>query len=122
MRVVALLSLALLGAASPAVGEAPGVVVAEASLRSFPLTVEGIGTARANESVEIRPQISEAVTGIHFEGGQHVEAGQVLVELDDSEIRASAAAARAALVDSEAQLERARTLAESSSIARSELE
>lgn len=122
MRQLALLSLALLGLATPAVGESPGVVVAEARLLPFPLTVEGLGTARANEAVEIRPQISEVVTAIHFTGGERVAAEQVLITLDDTEVRASVAAARAALVESEAQLSRARELAKTSALARSELE
>ncbi|HSQ59196.1 MAG TPA: hypothetical protein VLT84_01990 [Acidobacteriota bacterium] len=60
---------------SPSRG-APGVIVAEATRISFPLTVEALGTTLANESVEIRPQVSEALTKIHFTDGQFVARGE----------------------------------------------
>jgi membrane fusion protein (multidrug efflux system) len=102
--------------------EAPGVVVATATRVAFPLTVEALGTARANESVEIRPKVTETVTTIHFAEGQHVEAGQILVELEDAEARADVAAARAQLVDSESQYARAEELYRSRLVSASELE
>lgn len=110
-------------AAEAAPGDAaPRVVVAEAERLPFPLTVEAPGTARANESVDIRPQISEAITAIHFEEGQWVEAGHVLVELEDTEARALVAEARAALVETETQARRAEQLFESRTLAESVLD
>jgi len=91
-------------------GEAPRVIVAEAKRLDFPLVVQAPGTARANESVEIRPQVSETITAIHFTGGEHVGAGKVLVELQDSEARADVAARRATLLESESQASRAQEL------------
>lgn len=108
--------------ALPAASEGPGVVVAEAREVSFPLAVEALGTARANEAVEIRPQVSEVITGIHFEEGQHVEAGQVLVDLENSEALADVAAARASLVDLENQVRRSRELFDTRALAASELD
>lgn len=88
----------------------------------FPMAIEAPGTARANESVEIRPQISERITAIHFEEGERVEPGRILVELQDSEARADLAAARAALAESESQARRARELSKSRAVAASEVE
>lgn len=105
-----------------ATAEGPGVVVAEATRLAFPLAVEAIGTARANESVEIRPEISETITAIRFREGERVEAGEVLVELGDAEPKAAVAAARAALVDSESQARRARQLFETSTLSESALD
>jgi membrane fusion protein (multidrug efflux system) len=102
--------------------EGPAVVVSAATEVSLPLTVEALGTARADESVEIRPQISERVTAIRFEEGATVEAGQVLVELRDTEARAVVAAARAALVESEGQLRRAEQLMETRAISAATLD
>jgi membrane fusion protein (multidrug efflux system) len=84
------------------------------------VTVEALGTARANEAVEIRPQISERVTAVHFEEGEHVEADSVLIQLDATRAQADVAAARAALVESEAQLQRAIQLREARSLAQAE--
>lgn len=98
-----------------------GVVVATAELKSFPLAAEALGNARANESVDIRPKISATVTEILFAEGQSVAAGDVLVKLDNLEQVADLAAARAALVDSDASYQRSKELFESKVVAKSQL-
>jgi membrane fusion protein (multidrug efflux system) len=98
------------------------VVVATAVRVNFPLTVEALGTARANESVEIRPKISETVRSIHFTEGEQAKAGQILVRLDDAEMRADVAVARAELVESESRYARAEELFRSKLVSESELE
>lgn len=121
-RIPALLLFATAALASAAHAQAPGVVVAAATRVPFPITVEAVGTARANESVEIRPQITETVTAIRFKEGQHVSAGDVLVELRSAEVRASVAAARAALAESESRYVRTKKLHEDNLISIAELE
>ena len=121
----AVLVLAPLLALMPAptrAGEPPRVVVAVATTLDFPLTVEAPGTVRANESVEIRPKISETITAIRFTEGQEVEAGAVLVELEDSAAKADVAAARAELVDSESQARRSQRLFDTRAASASELD
>ena len=44
------------------------------------------GTVRANEEVEIVSEISGKISGIHFEEGSRVAAGELLLEIDDSEL------------------------------------
>jgi membrane fusion protein (multidrug efflux system) len=51
-------------------------------------TVRAVGTLEANESVIVRPEIAGVVNHIGFTEGQPVRKGAVLVELDDSELRA----------------------------------
>lgn len=116
----ALLAIAALPASGRA--EGPVVVVAAAVERPFPLTVEAIGTARANEAIDIRPHVSESVRAIHFEEGQWVDAGTILVELDDAEALASVAAARASLVESTSRHRRGTELHAGELIPASELE
>jgi membrane fusion protein (multidrug efflux system) len=113
--------LAPVAAAQPA-AEPPPVVVAVVRLLPLPLVVEALGTARANESVEIRSQVTDKVTAIRFEEGASVEAGTVLLELEDSEEKAAVAEARATLLDSESQLRRARALIKTSAVSASELD
>jgi membrane fusion protein (multidrug efflux system) len=100
----------------------PGVIVSTASIEPFPLSAEALGNARANEAVEIRPQITAAVVDIVFEEGQRVERGDVLVRLENSEPLADLAAARAALVDSESQYRRSRELFKTRVVSESQLE
>lgn len=100
---------------------APGVVVIKTEIKSFPLAAEALGNARANESVDIRPKITATVTEISFEEGQSVTTGDVLIKLDNLEQVADLAAARAALVDSEASYQRSLELFESKVVAKSQL-
>ena len=100
---------------------APGVIVARAEIRSFPLSAEALGNARANESVDIRPKITATLTEILFEEGQEVQTGDVLVRLDNLEQVADLAAAKAALVDSEASYNRSSELFKNNVVAKSQL-
>ena len=59
--------------------------------------IQALGTARANESIEIRPRIASLVTRIAFEEGQVVEQGALLIELENSEILAGLELAKASL-------------------------
>ena len=99
-----------------------GVVTSTAQQQSFPLSSEALGNARANEAVDIRPEITAAITSIEFEEGQAVQKGDILVRLESSEPLADLAAARAALVDSESQYRRSRELYETRVVSESELE
>lgn len=117
-----LVGLALLVSGAAAAAAAVPVVVAEATEVSFPLTVEALGTARANEFLEIRPQIARPITAIHFEEGERVSAGEVLVELEDTELRALVAAARAALATSESEMRRAEELLKTRALSPSEFD
>ena len=98
----------VLFAAAPA--GPPGVIVASVEIRSFPLSAEALGNARSNESVDIRPKITATLTAIAFAEGQTVEAGDVLVKLDNLEPVADLAAAKAVLVESMASYKRSSEL------------
>ena len=100
---------------------APGVVVAQAEVKSFPLSAEALGNARANESINIRPKITATLTEILFKEGQEVNAGDVLVKLDNLEQVADLAAAQAALVDTEASFRRSSELFKTNVVAKSQL-
>ncbi len=69
--------------------------------------IEALGTARANESVTITAQVTETVRRTTFEDGQVVEAGDILVELTDTQEAAELEEARASLLEAEQQFERA---------------
>ncbi|MCG8434776.1 MAG: biotin/lipoyl-binding protein, partial [Gammaproteobacteria bacterium] len=114
--------IAALFSAAAWAGPSPGVIVAEARILAFPLTIEALGTARANESIDVRPQVTETVTAIRFTEGQHVETGEVLIELENTEARAAVAAAKAALVDSEGQVRRSEELFRTQAVSASQLE
>jgi membrane fusion protein (multidrug efflux system) len=99
-----------------------GVIVAPAVTVEFPYRLEALGTAQANESVELTSKISEVVTAIRFEEGQDVEAGRVLVELHNAEALANVSEARAQLADARTQYQRAQNLLEKRAVPESEVE
>ena len=57
------------------------VIVSPVKVQQISDRIEALGTARANESVNITANVSEKVQRIHFEDGQQVKAGDILVEL-----------------------------------------
>lgn len=86
------------------------VVVTPSRLERLSLEVEALGTAKANESVDVTSKISNVVTAVRFDEGQQVRKGDVLVELDGEQARADLAVANAALTESASQLKRSREL------------
>lgn len=72
--------------------------------------------------MEVRPRISKAIASIRFTEGQHVGKGDVLVTLDDAELRAAVAVAKATLIETESQYRRGEELQQSGLIPDSELD
>lgn len=101
---------------------AVAVVTVAAVERNMVDEVEALGTTRAREAVEITPRISSVVTAVRFREGQMVEAGTVLVELDNAEERANLAEAEATVIDSRAQYRRARELLETRTVSESQVQ
>ena len=74
-------------------------------------SIEALGTLKANESVALTASVSEVVTAIHFEDGERVQAGDLLVELSSSEEQALKTEYKYTLAEAEAQLKRISRLA-----------
>jgi membrane fusion protein (multidrug efflux system) len=76
-------------AAEPPKSAPKHVIVAPVVIEEISDRVEALGTARANESVNITSNVTEKIREIHFEDGQQVTAGDVLVILDQAEEKAN---------------------------------
>ena len=70
------------------------VVTQAAHIEQLGIEIEAVGTTQANESVEVTSKASNTVTAIRFQEGEEVERGEVLVEMDDAQARASLAEAQ----------------------------
>jgi membrane fusion protein (multidrug efflux system) len=103
-------------------GMATPVALYEVEPRSFADIVEALGTANANESVLVTAKISDTISRIHFDSGQHVAAGDILVELRDAEEVAGLSEARASFREAQQELVRIRDLTERGVAPRSRLE
>lgn len=98
-------------AAQPA-GGPPAVAVEAARVKVGTISREitAVGTMRSDESVMIRPEIAGRVARIAFNEGQRAAKGQLLVKLDDSTAAAVLEQAKANLILSQNNFERAERL------------
>lgn len=98
---------------------APTVVVTDARTMEFRDTIQGLGTAKANQSVNIMARVSQTVREIHFADGQEVAKGDLLIVLNDREERARTQELEFRLAEARRQLERLRELARENAASRS---
>ena len=98
------------------------VIATELATQSFVDKFTALGTANANESIEVTSRISSVITEINFEEGQRVKTGDLLVALDNREIRANLAMSEASLKQKRSQFERSRTLGTTRVVSEAELE
>jgi membrane fusion protein (multidrug efflux system) len=103
-------------------GGSVAVVVTPVVAETFVDSFTALGNAEANEAVDIVARVSSAITGIHFVEGQRVERGTLLVELDDREIAADFAVAKAAFDKVSGQYERSKSQGKTQVVSAGELE
>lgn len=103
----------------PAAAPAPvvSVVTVKVEKRDLPVVLRAVGSAISLASVDIRPQVTSAITQVHFKEGQFVNKGDLLFTLDSRTDEANVAKAKAqlakdqaALADAKRQLNRSREL------------
>lgn len=68
--------------------------------------IEALGTLKANEQVDLTVNVSETVTDIHFDDGERVEKGDVLVEMTSGEEKALLQEAQASVDEAQKQYDR----------------
>jgi multidrug efflux system membrane fusion protein len=84
------------------------VLVSRAETRDMPVTLDLVGRAEAYESVTLKARVDGQVMTVAFTEGQHVQAGQVLVRLDEGDFAALLRHAEANLARDQANLAKAR--------------
>lgn len=100
----------------------PTVTVAIVTREMLADEVESVGTAQANESLNLTAKVSDTVTAIHFNDGSFAEQGDVLVELTNNAEAARLTEARAAEADARRQYDRLQSLIETNLISQTDLE
>ena len=90
--------------------KATTVTAEAAKVEQWAPELTAIGTLRAYQGVIIAPQAAGVVTAKHFELGDDVEAGALLINIDDSVEQADLANGLAQLKNAEATLARQKTL------------
>ena len=128
MTATRLFAAALFAAASPSpalsqeASPPQGVFAYEVRETEFVDRIEALGTLRARESVDLSANVSETVTAIHFDDGDRVSAGDVLVEMTSKQESALLAEARATVIEAEQQHERVKALAKQNNASQSLLD
>jgi len=100
-------------AAEDETAEAMPVEVARATAAQATRELRSIGTLASDESVDVASELAGRITEIAFQEGEAVQAGAVLVRLDNALARAEATDASAKLVLAEANFARANSLSKS---------
>lgn len=102
-------------ASAPGVAKAAEKIITveaePATLGTIVDDLRAVGTLQANESVVISPEISGRINHIRFKEGEQVQAGDILVQLDADILSAELHKVQADLNLTEANLQRANTLA-----------
>ena len=98
------------------------VIVGEARVTHLNDRVEVLGTLRANESVDITATITDTITAIHFEDGQRLNAGDILIEMTSKEEHAQLEEELSTLSEAEKQYNRLTPLVERGAASKSLLD
>lgn len=96
------------------------VEVTQVQRRDLAESLTVVGSLEANEAAEIRPEINGLVQAIHFEEGQRVKQGDLLMKIDDAELRAQYSQVEARYQLAELNVSRSENLSESRTISQSE--
>jgi membrane fusion protein (multidrug efflux system) len=108
--------------AAPA-GPPPAAVIIEAArVGSVVDTLEALGTLRANESVEITAKVADVIAAVHFEDGERVREGELLVQMSNAEEAALLIEAQAEAEEAERQYQRVKTLVDQGNAPASQLD
>jgi len=83
------------------------VTVGVVTAKDLPLTLQGIGTVQAYNTVTIKSRVDGQIVGVGFTEGQEVTAGTELFQIDPRPYAAALAQAQAAKAKDQAQLESA---------------
>ncbi|MDR0587645.1 MAG: MdtA/MuxA family multidrug efflux RND transporter periplasmic adaptor subunit [Burkholderiales bacterium] len=84
------------------------VQTAAAQHQSFDRYLEALGTVTAAQTVVVMSRVDGELTALHFEEGQHVQAGALLAEIDPRPYRVQLTQAEGQMARDKAQLENAK--------------
>lgn len=103
---------------------APAAVVSSTSVmqRLWTQEVQALGTLTATQGVRVATEVPGRVLAIHFQSGQQVAAGDLLLELDPAAEKAELRAVQAELELARLDLERAEGLRQTAALSQSALD
>lgn len=88
----------------------PVVEAIQAETEPVEIKVSALGTLQADQAITIRPEITGIVTSIDFKDGQRVSEGDLIITLNDEDLKARLMQAEARLTLTRANYQRAEQL------------
>jgi membrane fusion protein (multidrug efflux system) len=119
---LALVPIALLLVNVTFAQSAPSIIGTWAIMTSWSDPLEALGTLSADESVTLSATVTDIVAEINFRDGEQVEAGQLLIRLEDAEEQAQLRASQALREERRNASARASQLQERNLAARADVE
>ncbi len=110
LAATALLALAACDRSDSKVASAPPAVpvqTAVAQLKDMPRRIESIGAVQSLRTVTVKSQVDGIIAQVHFREGEDVQAGDLLVTLDQRPFQNNLRIARADLANAKAEAEQA---------------
>ena len=98
------------------------ITSAVASEDEWEVTLAGIGTLEAAQGVTVTADLPGRVTSLYFDGGEQIEAGEVLLEQDISSEQAQLRAAESSLTLARSNLDRTERLRRSRTVSQADLD
>lgn len=86
--------------------EIPDKFVAKAEKRDIDFTVELSGDVTPDTTLDVKSEVGGKVKALHVEPGQQVEAGDLLAEIDDSDLLTTKASAQTEIAGAKITVER----------------
>jgi membrane fusion protein (multidrug efflux system) len=85
-------------------------------------SIEALGTTTANEAVQISATVTAKIQAVHFEDGQQIHKGAVLVELDAGQQKANVEEQRVNLAEEQRQLDHLLKLIERKAVSQTDFD
>ena len=98
------------------------VAVTEAKKEEWVERIPAVGTFRAVQGIDVAPQVEGVIRAFHFDSGQEIAKGALLVEIDDTVEQADLKSNLATLKNADMALDRQRQLITGGSTSRSTLD
>lgn len=103
-------------------GQVTAVVVEPVKMMKFEDALVCLGTVAARESVDISAQVTEKIVALHFDHGQRVKKGDLLVELQSAQEQAALQVATLAIEEHQREEKRLEELVKADAVPQKELD
>lgn len=110
VSITPLLSISLPSQAAPKARPPVPVFAEQVKSEPYVARIEALGTLKAQEAVTLSALVTKTIQAIHFDDGQRVKQGEVLVEMASREERALLQEAKVTASEAERQYERVKSL------------